>query len=101
MTDKPEDIKNIEQRIQLLKKKQIQKDANETSGKNSAIVIAFRLGTEFVGAIFVGMGIGALIDKLFGIKVVFLLVFSLIGCIAGIRNIYYSANEIDKKINKE
>ena len=47
-----------------------------------------------------GICIGYALDKFFGTKVVFLLVFSIFGCMAGMLNVYRSAQEIDKNIQK-
>lgn len=101
MRKTPEDIELMEKRIQKLKdvhSKNTEKE-NKSSVRDS-IANAFRIGTEFIAAVFVGICIGYALDKIFGTKVVFLLVFSLFGCMAGMLNVYRSAQEMDKDIQK-
>ena len=102
MKKDPQDIKELAERIREFKSKQIKK---ENKGQNSSwrnsVAGAFRIGTEFVAAVAVGICLGYTLDKIFGTKVVFLLVFSVFGCMAGMLNVYRSAQEIDKNIQKE
>ena len=46
--------------------------------------LAMRAGSEFVSAIVVGAGIGWVLDRLFGTKPLFLIVFFFIGVAAGV-----------------
>lgn len=95
------DIEAMDKRIRELKAKQKQKDKSESvSPLRGSIASAFRIGTEFIAAVLVGICIGYTLDKIFGTKVVFLLVFSLFGCMAGMLNVYRSAQEMDKNIQK-
>ena len=91
------DIEEIDKRIRNLKEKQ-QKSGkdNNASPIKDAVANAFRIGTEFIAAVCIGFTL----DKIFGTKVVFLLVFSLFGCMAGMLNVYRSAQEMDKNIQK-
>ncbi len=101
MKTSPKDIEALEKRIRQMKDHQREKhSSDDASSKHDAIASAFRIGTEFVAAVFVGMSIGYMLDKIFGTKVIFILVFSLFGCMAGILNVYRTAKEIDKSIQK-
>lgn len=96
-----EDIEAINKRIQQLKSsQQIVKKKAEKLSMHHAITNAFRIGTEFIAAVLAGICIGVASDKIFGTKVIFLLVFSLFGCMAGILNVYRSAKEMDKRIQE-
>ncbi|MDO4161575.1 MAG: AtpZ/AtpI family protein [Pseudomonadota bacterium] len=101
MKKTPKDIKNMDERIQKLKN--FQRENSEKSKKSSipdSVANAFRIGTEFVAAVLAGICIGYALDKFFGTKVIFLLVFSLFGCMAGMLNVYRSAKEMDKNIQE-
>lgn len=101
MKTPPKDIESMENRIRQMKN--LQQKTNSSDGvvsKHDAIATAFRIGTEFVAAVFVGICIGYMLDKIFGTKIIFILVFSLFGCMAGILNVYRTAKEIDKSIQK-
>ncbi len=101
MKKTPEDIELMEERIQNLKKAHSENNKKgQGSSLRDSIANAFRIGTEFIAAVFVGICIGYALDKFFGTKVVFLLVFSIFGCMAGMLNVYRSAQEIDKNIQK-
>ena len=102
MKTQPKDIESMEKRIRQMKSHQQKANSSEGAAKkHDTIANAFRIGTEFVAAVFVGMCIGYMLDKIFGTKVIFILVFSLFGCMAGILNVYRTAKEIDKSIQKE
>ncbi len=98
-----DDIAELEKRIKRFKKKrEISRAKTEISSSTGRhLANAFRIGTEFIGAVFVGLCIGYVLDDIFGTKVIFILVFSLFGCIAGILNVYRSAQQMDADIQKE
>lgn len=100
MSKIPDDIEKLDQRIRDIKQQHSQTQSRGVStGKN--VSRALRIGTEFVAAVFVSLAIGVFLDKIFGTKVLFLLVFSVFGCIAGMLNVYRSAKEMDESIQKE
>ncbi len=94
------DIEAMDKRIRELKEQQQAKKAEPSSPLRNSIANAFRIGTEFIAAVLAGICIGYTLDKIFGTKVIFLLVFSLFGCMAGMLNVYRSAQEMDKDIQK-
>ena len=53
----------------------------------SAMSLGLRAGSEFVTAVFLGAAIGWGIDKLIGTKPAFLIVFFLVGVVAGVWNV--------------
>jgi ATP synthase protein I len=65
------------------------KPAPETGGRasGSAMSLGMRAGSEFVSAVIVGSGIGWVLDRALGTKPAFLIVFFLIGVVAGIWNV--------------
>jgi len=65
--------------------------------------IALRLSTELAAGLVVGIGFGWGIDWLFGFfgihtKPVFIVVFFVLGAIAGIRNVIRTAREINQQV---
>ena len=98
----PDDINEFEKRISRFKTKQ-KKSAQSSKQSNAsrAVANAFRIGTEFIAAVFAGLCFGYALDKFLGTKVIFMLVFSVFGCMAGMLNVYRSAKEMDKSIQEE
>ena len=102
MKKEARDIKELDERIRSFKAGQEKKEKkNQNSPWRNSLANAFRIGTEFVAAVAVGICLGYTLDKIFGTKVIFLLVFSLFGCMAGMLNVYRSAQEMDKNLQKE
>jgi ATP synthase protein I len=64
---------------------QTQKTGGSPSG--SAMSLGMRAGSEFVSAVIIGSGIGWVLDRALGTKPAFLIVFFLIGVVAGIWNV--------------
>ena len=63
---------------------------------------AWRMVTELVAGLVIGLGIGYGLDSLFGTIPVFLVTFTLLGLVAGIKVMIRSANEIqDTKLAEE
>ena len=60
----------------------------------SGYAMAFRIGTELVAALIVGVGIGLLMDKWLETAPLFLVVFFFLGAGAGILNVYRAASGI-------
>jgi ATP synthase protein I len=65
------------------------KPAPKTGGSaaGSAMSLGLRAGSEFVSAVILGLGIGWVLDRATGAKPAFLIVFFLIGVVAGIWNV--------------
>ena len=82
-------------------KKKIKKATNnkktDFQNRGNAFGMAMRLGTEFVAAVFVASFIGFYIDKWLETTPIFIIIFFIIGSVAGIFNVVRSS----KMINKE
>jgi ATP synthase protein I len=61
----------------------------------SSLGIAFRFGTELGAAVFVGAGLGWLLDKFLHTSPIFLIVLFCLGAAAGIRNVFRAAKELN------
>ena len=86
------DLKELKNKI---KKTSLIKTTNETS-KGNAFGIAMRMGTEFVAAVFVASFIGFYIDKWLETTPIFIIIFFIIGSVAGIFNVVRSSKMINK-----
>ncbi len=64
----------------------------------TSIGLAFRLATELVAGLIVGGGIGWFLDKWFGTKPVMLLIFFMLGVVAGILNVIRTARQMQAEI---
>ena len=65
------------------------------------MVIAYRFMSELVTAVVVSGAIGWGLDRLFGTRPILLSVFVLLGAGAGIRNVIYAANKLNKSTAAE
>jgi len=69
-----------------------------TAANSQGISFAFRLGTELVASLVVGVGFGMLLDYWLDTKPWFLIVFFLLGAGSGISSVYRAASGIDMSI---
>ena len=89
-----EKIKKLKERIDIaetsispsLKKK-----------KESGAGFGFKISTEIIAALIVGVGIGLLVDKYLGTKPFGLIIFFIFGAIAGFLNVYRVMRRIEKQ----
>ena len=94
----PDDISEIDQRIRAMQ--------NNVTGtpKHSQrylfVDTAIRAITEFVAPIIVGMCLGFVIDLLLNSSPIATIIFILLGCAAGILNIYRMGKQIEKRSNQ-
>tara|TARA_B100001996_G_scaffold216486_1_gene166459 strand:+ start:53 stop:334 length:282 start_codon:yes stop_codon:yes gene_type:complete len=85
-------------RLEIAKQKISKKNLEKNAQPGSKIGIAFKMSTELVAAVLVGTIIGFILDNWFGTKPWLILIFFLIGVIAGIINVIRSAKKMQKKI---
>lgn len=62
-----------------------------------ALGLASMMGIHLVSGVFVGMGMGYFLDKFLGTKPWLMLVFLILGIIAGYRNMFREMQRIQKK----
>lgn len=63
--------------------------------------VVYRLSTEFVAAVFVGMALGWGFDALTGWKPVGIILFSILGIGAAFYNVFRAARQLDAEQNKK
>ena len=83
-------------RLEIAKKKISRKNLDNKNNNPSSIGTAFKMSTELVSAVAVGIIIGFIFDKTFGTKRWFILIFFFVGVVAGITNVIRSAKNMQK-----
>ena len=76
------------------------KTANTTNpkkNKQSGAGFGFKISTEIIAALVVGVGIGLIVDKYLGTKPFGLIIFFIFGAIAGFLNVYRVMRRIEKQ----
>ena len=72
-----------------LEEQSLDKPAEPSAGRmNAGMALGFRIATELVAAVAVGAGIGLLLDYWLETRPWFLIVFVLLGAVAGMMNVY-------------
>ena len=88
---KSTELENIKNRINKLTK-------NEKYLKNNknGLSFGFRIGIEIVAAIIVGVSVGIIVDKYLETKPFGLIIFFILGSLAGFLNVYRVMRRIEK-----
>jgi len=84
-------------RLEIAKKKILKKNKDSKQSSSSNIGVAFKLSTEMVAAVVVGVIIGFILDNWFGTKPWLILIFFFVGVVAGILNVIRSAKNMQSK----
>ncbi len=87
------DTNDIKNRIADLKSRYA--DAPPERPRNQGMAVGFRVATDMVSGVLVGVFIGYQLDSFFNTKPIFLLIFIVIGMAAGIINVIRTANRLD------
>jgi ATP synthase protein I len=83
-------------RLEIAKSKISKRNLFREKNPTSSIGTALKMSTELVSAVAVGTIIGFILDKTFGTKPWLILIFFLVGVIAGIVNVFKSAKNMQK-----
>ena len=65
--------------------------------KESGAAFGFKISTEIIAALVVGVGIGLIVDKYLDTKPFGLIIFFIFGAIAGFLNVYRVMRRIEKQ----
>ena len=93
MTEK----EDLETRLKIAKSKLDNKNTKENKKEGIFLGNAFKLGTELVAAVAVGVIIGFILDNWFGTKPLLIILFFLLGSAAGIFNVNKAAKKMQQK----
>ena len=70
---------------------------NTKKDKESGAGFGFKISTEIIAALVVGVGIGLIVDKYLGTKPFGLIIFFIFGALAGFLNVYRVMRRIEKQ----
>ena len=89
-----EKLQELKERIQTAKSANILK---QNKKKESGAGFGFKISTEIIAALVVGVGIGLIVDKYLGTKPFGLIIFFIFGALAGFLNVYRVMRRIEKQ----
>ena len=84
--EKPSDLARLEARLKEAESRRPPKDTRNERGKG--LSFAFRIGTELVAGIAVGVAIGWALDRWLGTRPWLMIAFFVLGAAAGMMNVY-------------
>ncbi len=87
-------LKELKDRIETAKSSNT---ANTKKNKESGAGFGFKISTEIIAALVVGVGIGLIVDKYLGTKPFGLIIFFIFGALAGFLNVYRVMRRIEKQ----
>jgi len=87
-------LNNLREKID---KQQAKENKYKPTKKESGAGFGFRISTEIIAALIVGVGIGLLVDNYFDSKPIGLIIFFILGAFAGFLNVYRVMRRIEKQ----
>ena len=94
MNNEKYNISKLKEKIENIENKQFTKLKQK---KENGAGFAFKISTELIAALVVGVGIGLIVDNYLGTKPFGLILFFILGSFAGFLNIYRVMRRIEKQ----
>ena len=94
MINKDNKLTKLKEKIEIIENREPKK---LKSKKENGTGFAFKISTELIAALIVGVGIGLIVDNYFGTKPFGLIIFFILGSFAGFLNIYRVMRRIEKQ----
>ena len=94
MNNTDDKISKLKEKIEDIENKQLMKS---TPKKENGAGFAFKISTELIAALIVGVGMGLIVDNYLGTKPFGLILFFILGAFAGFLNIYRVMRRIEKQ----
>ena len=92
--DKLKELKELKDRIQTA---ETVNTPLPSVKKDGGAGFGFKISTEIIAALVVGVGIGLIVDKYLGTKPFGLIIFFIFGALAGFLNVYRVMRRIEKQ----
>ena len=89
--------KNLEKLSKKIDNLDSEKEKKENNQKESGAGFGFKISTEIIAALVVGVGIGLIVDNYFNTKPFGLIIFFIFGALAGFLNVYRVMRRIEKQ----
>ena len=97
----PDDaLKEIEKRLNALKRRTADPSARSSHGSHpigQLMWLAFNVISDLIAGVICGLGMGYGLDRWFGTRPVFIAVFLVLGCMAGILNVVRFLRRYEEK----
>ena len=87
-------LKQLKERIDTA---EVSNSPSAKQKKESGAGFGFKISTEIIAALVVGVGIGLIVDKYLGTKPFGLIIFFIFGALAGFLNVYRVMRRIEKQ----
>ena len=94
MSKQDNKINELKDKINHIENKKINES---TPKKENSAGFGFKISTELVAALIVGVGMGLIVDNYLGTKPFGLIIFFILGAFAGFLNIYRVMRRIEKQ----
>ena len=91
---KDDKLKDLKDRIQTAETTNSDQTLNK---KGNGAGFGFKISTEIIAALVVGVGIGLIVDKYLNTKPFGLIIFFIFGALAGFLNVYRVMRRIEKQ----
>ena len=95
MNYKNKNLEDLKKKIDSLNNENNDKNINQK--KESGASFGFKISTEIIAALVVGVGIGLIVDNYFNTKPIGLIIFFIFGALAGFLNVYRVMRRIEKQ----
>ena len=89
--------KDLEELNKKIKNIDDQENNSNRKKKESGAGFCFKISTEIIAALVVGVGIGLIVDNYFNTKPFGLIIFFIFGALAGFLNVYRVMRRIEKQ----
>ena len=94
MNNENEKIAKLKEKIENINQNQRKKSKPNIESSAS---FGFKISTELVAALVIGVGMGLLVDNYLGTKPIGLIIFFILGAFAGFLNVYRVMRRIEKQ----
>ena len=89
--------KNLEELGKKINNLDDKKKVTKGEKKENGAGFGFKISTEIIAALVVGVGIGLIVDNYFNTKPIGLIIFFIFGAFAGFLNVYRVMRRIEKQ----